>query len=62
MAVHDAIRRAVDGRRIARESHQEAIERDAAEIRRLHEAGGGNIPPDETHTLATQEPETDDHT
>lgn len=61
MAVHDAIRRAVDGRRIARESHQAAIEREADEITRLHDCAGGMIPADETHTIPPPEGPPDDH-
>jgi hypothetical protein len=62
MAVHDAIHRTVQGRRVGRQSHQEAIERDAAEIRRLHEEAGSQIDPDETHHIGAPAEQAGDDT
>lgn len=59
MAVHDAIQRAVEGRRIAREDQRSAIERMAAEITQRHEQAHLPVAVDPTHTAETLEA-TDD--
>lgn len=53
MAVHDAIRRAVDGRRIAREDQAAAIVRMAGEIEQRAAADRQPVPPDVMHTIET---------
>jgi hypothetical protein len=60
VAVHDAIARAVEGRRVAREDQRAAISRMAAEIAGRAEADGSLIPPDVMHTIEQLEGAGDD--
>lgn len=61
MAVHDAIQRAVEGRRIAREDQRAAIERMAGEIEQRAAQDRHSVPADVMHTIETMEAARDDY-